>query len=828
MKTLNIYLNLLLLVIPFLIVAQPSLSRVNPLPQENTINDMVKIPGTNKMIAVCDGSTYMISEDMGNSWQIHTNPAGKGNRYNCISVFFCNQSTGFIAGSDESILKTVNGGLDWTEVFLNTNTPPWLLKDFNDINFKNPSVGVAVGPGGNIVFTDTGGDSWDTAFIFEEFDLYAADYCGNDKVFAVGDNHLMIYVSHDDGETWETQIISPSIPGGTLKDILFINSSIGFITVNHGYSSKILRTENSGETWEEAWTGNGFSPNKIVFADQTNGAISCGQNMYKSGMLKTFNGGLTWYEYSIDEFSWFANNAIIMSDNYEVLMGGYMGMIFKSILGGQNWDKKSERTFWGNVFDVQFTDLQTAYALASNHSGGMAVHDLMKTTNGGLSWNPVLTGESYAEAAFCFVDNELGYYANRDVSTKIYKTENGGADWDLLNTDNFDFMPFCIQFYDESLGLICGTNNIIRTEDGGTTWELVYPGFFTDDHWDIHFKSENEILVCGSIMLYQTTLIRSHDGGNTWESETLGEYGYAYDIEFINSDTGFMACDSNVILKTVDGGEEWFATTVSLEDNPQIVKIQFPSSEIGYASGRGSNSSFFMTTDLGENWETIESPSTSGIFNFHFFTEEMGLAFGENGIVLKTGEFLQWNPPVNFTLNTGYECPNTIYYLDWEEPDLSNTPNLVGYNIYRNDTLLLSTGPNTLDYTESLNPFDDWPEFICYHVSAVYENPSGESVPTEELCDGWLTGIGQNKDNEININCYPNPFINGTKILFSTNKQKGELTIFDQTGKQIHTYQINKNMERLEIPGDDLKPGIYFYQLKTDDGISETKKMIKH
>ncbi len=827
MKALHIYFNLLVIFFPLVIVAQPTLSRVNPLPQENSINDMVKIPGTNKIIAVCDGSTYMISEDMGNSWQVHTNPAGKENKYNCISVFFCNSLTGFIAGSDESVLKTVNGGLNCTEVFLNTNTPSWLLKGFNDINFKNPSVGVVVGPEGNIIFTDNGGDSWDTAFIFEEFDLYSADYCGNDKVFAVGDNHLIIYVSHDEGKTWETQIISPSIPNGTLKDILFINSSIGFITVGSVYYSKVLRTGNGGDTWETVWTGEGdYYPNTIYFYDDLHGAISCSMNIYESGMLKTDDGGLTWEGFSIGEFSWFANNAIIMDDNHEVLMAGNMGMIFKSIYGGQNWDKKSERTFWGSIIEVQFTDALTGYALAANHTGTMAAHDLMKTTNGGLSWNPVLSGESYSEAAFYFVDNELGFHANRDFSTKIHKTINGGANWELLNTDNYEFIPYCVRFYNESLGLICGTNSIIRTVNGGTDWELVYTGGFTNDHWDIYFKSENDILVCGSSFLIETNLLRSTDGGLTWESEILGQYGNAYDMEFINSDTGFMACDSNVMLKTVDGGEEWIATTVSLEDNPQIYKIRFPSSEIGYASGKGSNSSFFMTTDLGENWETIESPSTSGIFNFHFFNEETGLAFGENGIVLKTDGILQLHPPVNFTLNTGYEIPNTIFYLEWEEPDLSNTPDLLGYNIYRNDTLLLSTGP-TLDYNESLNPFNGWPEPICYYVTAIYENPSGESVPTEELCSGWLTGLGQNKDNEININCYPNPFNNGTQILFSNLKQKAELTIFDQTGKQIHIYPINKDMGRFEITGDRLKPGIYFYQLKTDDGVSETKKMIK-
>ncbi|MCD4665801.1 MAG: T9SS type A sorting domain-containing protein [Bacteroidales bacterium] len=74
----------------------------------------------------------------------------------------------------------------------------------------------------------------------------------------------------------------------------------------------------------------------------------------------------------------------------------------------------------------------------------------------------------------------------------------------------------------------------------------------------------------------------------------------------------------------------------------------------------------------------------------------------------------------------------------------------------------------------------------------------------------------------------PNPFEDFTTIALDLKQSKtGELTIFDQTGKNIFSYPVDPTMNKIEISGELLKPGIYFYQLKTENGLSETKKMIK-
>ena len=73
----------------------------------------------------------------------------------------------------------------------------------------------------------------------------------------------------------------------------------------------------------------------------------------------------------------------------------------------------------------------------------------------------------------------------------------------------------------------------------------------------------------------------------------------------------------------------------------------------------------------------------------------------------------------------------------------------------------------------------------------------------------------------------PNPFEDFTTIEFELNHCKtGELVVFDQTGKSILSTTIHPSSRKIKISGSKLKPGIYFYQLKTSNGISETRKMI--
>ena len=155
MKRKHLFSLSLLSIFSFCVTAQTSWTRLTPTPQEASINCIKKIPGTNKLVAVCGGSTIMFSEDNGTSWEMRYNPAGKDNDYVCYSVLFFNSNVGFISGSKESILKTLDGGLTWTEVYSGSTIYSWSA--YFDFVFSDPATGVAVGSMGKIIRTQMAG-----------------------------------------------------------------------------------------------------------------------------------------------------------------------------------------------------------------------------------------------------------------------------------------------------------------------------------------------------------------------------------------------------------------------------------------------------------------------------------------------------------------------------------------------------------------------------------------------------------------------------------------------------------------------------------------------
>jgi len=115
---------------------------------------------------------------------------------------------------------------------------------------------------------------------------------------------------------------------------------------------------------------------------------------------------------------------------------------------------------------------------------------------------------------------------------------------------------------------------------------------------------------------------------------------------------------------------------------------------------------------------------------------------------------------------------------------------------------------------------DDYNGLIAGHGGVVLKTTSG-----------GITGFEESKLVSPNslLEIYPNPFTRKVSINLnpSGNWSIGQITLFDQNGKLIQNDIVNKSSEKLTISTDHLQPGVYFFQLKTSNGISETRKMIK-
>jgi photosystem II stability/assembly factor-like uncharacterized protein len=129
--------------------SKPGTALLN-LPQENAINDIARIPGTEKIVAVGEGSTVMYSDDMGESWDVNCNPAGLNNFANLKSVIFTDASLGFITTADGQILRTSDGGNQWSVVHTTSPENP-----LNDIHFSMRTMELFVA-----ITADTENNQW--------------------------------------------------------------------------------------------------------------------------------------------------------------------------------------------------------------------------------------------------------------------------------------------------------------------------------------------------------------------------------------------------------------------------------------------------------------------------------------------------------------------------------------------------------------------------------------------------------------------------------------------------------------------------------------------
>ena len=58
------------------------------------------------------------------------------------------------------------------------------------------------------------------------------------------------------------------------------------------------------------------------------------------------------------------------------------------------------------------------------------------------------------------------------------------------------------------------------------------------------------------------------------------------------------------------------------------------------------------------------------------------------------------------------------------------------------------------------------------------------------------------------------------------NKEKGELDIFDITGRKIANYKLVTGRKIITVSETNLNNGIYFYTYKINDSVQQSEKIV--
>lgn len=147
-------------------------------------------------------------------------------------------ATGFILlGNSEVILRTTNGGLNWS--FVNVNNVGDWPRLLNDIDFPTATTGYAVGSNGRILKSTDSGQTWSALTSGTTRELRAVHFMNATTGIAAGDG--IILKTTNGGNTWTTS----NFPGQAFNDIHFINPAEGAVIGGGG----ILKTVNGGDFW---------------------------------------------------------------------------------------------------------------------------------------------------------------------------------------------------------------------------------------------------------------------------------------------------------------------------------------------------------------------------------------------------------------------------------------------------------------------------------------------------------------------------------------------------------------------------------------------------
>lgn len=250
-------------------------------PQYSSVqNDLfgVHFIDNNQGVAVGKKATIIRTTNGGSEWTVVQK--GSLTDYAYKDVAYIDDQTGFIVGYKGTgyIIRKTNDGLNgWFDKKSGANNGLY------DISFSSQNNnGVAVGDGGLIVLTKDGGNSFNEVNFGENLNLYGVDVIG-DVIYTVGQSGA-IFKSNDMGNSWTQQIAPPS---QDLHNVHFVDEDTGYAA---GEAGVIVKTVDGGQNWATLNGSTSNDLNDIFFVTEKSGFVVGDEGVIAS----TNDEGSTW------------------------------------------------------------------------------------------------------------------------------------------------------------------------------------------------------------------------------------------------------------------------------------------------------------------------------------------------------------------------------------------------------------------------------------------------------------------------------------------------------------------------------------------------------
>jgi photosystem II stability/assembly factor-like uncharacterized protein len=272
------------------------------------------------------------------------------------------------------------------------------------------------------------------------------------------------------------------------------------------------------------------------------------------GIVKTTDGGANWkLVQGTEELTLWD---LCRVDDDTLWSVGKRGIIVRSTDGGNTWENRSKPEFSGIDF--------RGSCFANADRGWVAGDErILFTSDAGESWSEQAWVAGVGLYDIDFVGPHRGWAVGENGS--ILSTTDGGANWSPQVSPTFVRLR-SVDFVDHQNGWATGDDGwAIYTTNGGLLWtRKTLPT--SNDLNDLDFVDDLHGWMVGS----DGSIFHTSDLGASWVSQQSNSH-YLYGVDFTDTLIGW-ATGYNDIIKTTDGGQNWFSQYQNVEQ-PHLLNV---------------------------------------------------------------------------------------------------------------------------------------------------------------------------------------------------------------------------------------------------------------
>ncbi|MBM3147705.1 MAG: hypothetical protein FJ000_07405, partial [Actinobacteria bacterium] len=231
---------------------------------------------------------------------------------------------------------------------------------------------------------------------------------------------------------WHWQ--NPLPHGNQMADLCFVDAHHGWAV---GAGGTILATDDGGASWVSQRSGTTRGLRVVCFVDRLHGWAA---GEFET-VLATSDGGRTWRRQHVAVLREGVNyvgklTAMSFPDALHGWICGSENTLMSTVDGGRTWrtvhfdvGRGGFPSYLAGAKLVDFVDAKHGWIHAWRVArGGAEDATLARTTDGGVSWQPVTVPGRWQIRTLDFVDKDNGWAAN---DGQVFATSDGGRSWTL-------------------------------------------------------------------------------------------------------------------------------------------------------------------------------------------------------------------------------------------------------------------------------------------------------------------------------------------------------------------------------------------------------------